>query len=30
LPIATYKIDTILKTIEATTFTDSTGIIKTN
>lgn len=27
LPIATYKIDTTLQTIEANTFTDSTGII---
>lgn len=30
LPIATYKIDTQLVTIEAGTFTDSTGIIVTN
>lgn len=29
LPIATYKIDTTLQTIEANTFTDSTGTIKT-
>ena len=29
LPIATYKIDTTLQTIEANTFTDSTGMIKT-
>ena len=29
LPIATYKIDTTLQTIEAGTFTDSTGTIKT-
>ena len=29
LPIATYKIDTKLVTIEANTFTDSTGLIKT-
>lgn len=29
LPIATYKIDTALVTIEANTFTDSTGTIKT-
>lgn len=28
LPIATYKLDTTLQTIEANTFTDSTGIIK--
>jgi hypothetical protein len=27
LPIATYKIDTTLQTIEANTFTDSTGVI---
>ena len=27
LPIATYKIDTTLQTVEANTFTDSTGII---
>ena len=30
LPIATYKIDTTLKTVEANTFTDSTGTIKIN
>lgn len=30
LPIATYKIDTPLQTIEANTFVDSTGTIKTN
>jgi hypothetical protein len=29
LPIATYKIDTTLQTIEANTFTDSTGVIQT-
>ena len=29
LPIATYKIDTTLQTIEANTFTDSTGTITT-
>lgn len=29
LPIATYKIDTTLQTIEANTFTDSTGMITT-
>lgn len=29
LPIATYKIDTTLQTVEAGTFTDSTGIITT-
>ena len=29
LPIATYKIDTTLQTIEANTFTDDTGIIVT-
>lgn len=29
LPISTYKIDTTLQTIEANTFTDSTGIITT-
>ena len=29
LPIATYKIDTTIQTVEANTFTDSTGIIKT-
>lgn len=29
LPIATYKIDTTLQTVEAKTFTDSTGIITT-
>lgn len=29
IPIATYKIDTTLQTIEANTFTDSTGTIKT-
>lgn len=29
LPIATYKIDTTLQTVEANTFTDSTGVITT-
>ena len=29
LPIATYKIDTTLQTVEANTFTDSTGVIQT-
>lgn len=29
LPIATYKIDTTLQTIQANTFTDSTGVITT-
>jgi hypothetical protein len=30
VPIATYKIDTTLQNVEANTFTDSTGTIKTN